>query len=648
MKLALPRLATALAVTAALAVLPAVTPAAADPYVEAVAGPSVTPAIGWAQLGLSDRMDIVGANLPADTSVPVPTGVIPTVLTGEVGSIVNVTDGRVDVLDGRGVVLGVIPLPAGAISVPFTVDTSAAQVVDGRARLNFVVRDSGPAATMCTQPPAVTLSRLATTFSGPAPDPTSVAGFLPGFLDHVVIRVDREPSPAAQQAALDLVAKLTRLYRPMPVRIDVTTGEEPGVVSLQSLSGTTRVIDIRDGGRPGITVENPGTPAAVLAITGTGEQLTTQVGLFTDRRIGLAQSNSAMLVSSREASDVSSTVKTFGQLGIAAQTSVAGTTTLYTGFDVAAFGVGEINGAAVHLKAHYTPVVGGEGSVLVRSGDTVLATHSLDGSGTLDITGDIPAEAITSNVGLAMELRYIPRQDCPPLNDRVTFSIDPQSTVTVKPGAGNRGGFPALPMAFTPNFDVAIDSPQHLRYAAAALNLIAQQTQITLRPRITQLSDAASSGSSALVVSGGRELADAGMHPPLLPGATDTVDVGSADTSAASTSVDLHAPLGMVQAFTDRGRAVVAVTGTGDWTLVDATLDHVRDLPNRWGSLTGDVVATGIAGDTVTLSVNEGDSMPHQPAPGVGWQWWAWASIAAVGAAAVAAAATVLIRRRRA
>ncbi|MHA0285281.1 hypothetical protein ACXYX3_02405 [Mycobacterium sp. C3-094] len=654
MMLELPRqlahLATALAVTAAIAVLPGVTPALApawaDPYVEAVAGPSVTPAIGWAQLGLSDRMDIVGANVPADTSVPVPAGVVPSVLTGEVGSIVNVTDGRVDVLDGRGVVLGVIALPAGAISVPFTIDTSAAQVVDGRARLSFVVRDAGPVATACTQPPAITLSRLATTFSGPAPDPTTVAGFLPGYLDHVVIRVDRTPSPAVAQAALDLVAKLTRLYRPMPVRIDVTTGEEPGVVSLQSLSGTTRVIDIRDGGRPAVTVENPGTPAAVLAITGTGEQLATQVSLFTDRRIGLAQGNSATLVSSREPSDVSTTMKTFGQLGISAQTSVAGTTTLYTGFDAAAFGVGAINGATVHLKAHYTPVVGGEGSVLVRSGETVLATHSLDGSGTLDIAGEIPAESIASNVGLAMELRYIPRQDCPPLSDRVTFSIDPQSTVTVRPGAGNRGGFAALPMAFTPDFEVAIDKPDHLRYAAAALNLIAQQTQITLRPRVTHLSDAAASGSSALVVSGGRELADAGLHPPLLPGMAETVDVGGAESSAAATLVDLHAPLGMVQAFTDSGRAVVAVTGTGDWTLVDATLNHVRGLPDRWGSLAGDVVATGIAGETVTLSVNEGDAMPHQPAPGAGWHWWAWASIAAVGAAAVAAGATVLIRRR--
>ncbi|KMO76656.1 hypothetical protein [Mycolicibacterium chlorophenolicum] len=632
-------LAAALAVFASVAVLPGT--AAADPYVEAVAGPAVSPAIGWAQLGLADRMDIVGANQPSDTSIPVPAGVFPTMLTGEVGSIVNVTDGRLDILDGRGVVLGVVPIPPGAISVPFGVDIAAAQVADGRAKLSFVVRNAGPAATTCTQPPALTLSGLTTTFSGPAPDPVTVAGFLPGYLDRIVIRVGRTPTEHQQQAALDLVAKLTQLYRPMPVRIDVSDDAAPP----QAVSPTTRVIDIRDGGRPGITVENAGTPAAVLAITGTGEQLVAQAGLFTDRRIGLAQSDSAVMVSSREGTDLTSTVKTFGQLGISGQTSVAGTTTLYTGFDAAAFGVGPISGATVHLKAHYTPIAGGEGSLLLRSGATVLAARSLDGSGTLDITGDIPVEAITSNVGLALELRYIPRQECAPLNDRVTFSVDPQSTVTVTPGAGNRGGFPALPMAFTPDFDVAIDSPDHLRFAAAAINLIAQQTQVTLRPRITRLSDAAGSGTGVLVVSGGRGLADAGLRPPLLPADGDTVDVGTA-AGAANTLVDLHAPLGMVQAFTDRGRAVLAVTGTGDWSLVDTTLDHMRGLPSRWGSLTGDVVATGIAGQTVTLSVNEGDSMPHQPAPSDGWRWWAWASVAAVGAAALVAGATVLIRRR--
>ncbi len=286
---------------------------------------------------------------------------------------------------------------------------------------------------------------------------------------------------------------------------------------------------------------------------------------------------------------------------------------------------------------------------MIRSGATVLATHSLDASGSLDVTGDIPAEVITSNVGLALELRYIPRQECAPRDDRVTFVVDPQSTVTVTPGAGNRGGFPALPMAFTPDFDVAIDSPEHLRFAAAAVNLIAQQTQVTLRPRLSRLSDAAASGSGLLVVGGGSELAGAALKPPLLPGSgesdADTVDVGNS-AATSNTLIDLHAPVGMVQAFTQDGRAVLAVTGTGDWSLLDPTFDHVRGLPNRWGSLSGDVVATGVAGQTVTLSVNEGESMVHQPVAGAGWRWWAWASAAAVGAAVLAAGGTLLIRRR--
>lgn len=612
--------------------------ASAQPFVDASSEPTVSPAIDWTQLGLADRLELIGANQPSETAVPVPAGVRPTMLTGQIGSVVNVTKGRVDVLDGRGTLLGFIPVPADVATIPFSIDVSAAEVVDGKAKLSFVLRDANPAANSCTQPPALALSQLAAAFSGATPDPVTVADFLPGFLDHIIIRVGATPTEYQQQAALDLVAKLTRLYRPMPVRIDVAAAD----AARKPVPSTARVIDIRDGAAPGIAVENAGRPDAVLAITGTGEQLVQQVGLFADRRIDLAQTASAVTVSSHEGAPLTSTVKTFDQLGITGQTTVSGVTTLYAGFDAANFGVGSISGATVHLKASYTPVQGGEGSLLIRSGATVLATHSLDESGTLDITGDVPAEAITSNVGLALELRYISRQECAPLGDRVTFAIDPQSTVTVTPGTVNRGGFPVLPMALTPEFDVALDTPDHLRFAARAVNLMAQQTMVTLRPRVTPFSEAATSGTALLVVTEGRELAEAGMSPPILPGDADTVDV----SGATNTDVDVHGPLGLVQAFTHNGRSVLAISGTGDWSLVDADFDYIRGLPNRWGSLTGDVLATGAAGDTVALTVNEGGAMAHQPTPAQGWQWWAWLSAAAVGIAVVAAGATMLVRRR--
>ncbi|MCV7060811.1 hypothetical protein [Mycolicibacterium vaccae] len=632
----------ALALASALAAAPAIAPSAsADPFAGVAAQPTPPPVIGWTQLGLGDRIELTGANQPADTAIPVPAGVAPTLLTGEIGSIVNVVNGRLDVLDGLGTLLGTVPIPPGATAVPFAVDIAAAHIADRRAKLSFVIR-ADTVVDGCAQPPAMVVNRLATAFSGPTPDPATVAGFLPGYLDEIEIRVGPDPTVHQQQAALDLVAKLTRLYRPMPVRVGVSTDASVP----PRISPSLRVIDIRDGGQPGVAVENPGTPAAVLAVTGAGEQLVEQVGLFADRRLGLAQANSAVMLSAELRNpDLSSTMKTFDQLGVTGQTSVAGSTTLYAGFDVAEFGVGPVSGADVRLKAHYTPVVGGEGSVLVRSGATVLAARSLDASGTLELTGRIPAEAITSNVGLALELRYIPRQECAPQHDRVTFALDPSSTVTVTPGTGNRGGFPVLPMAFTPDFDVAVDNAEHLRFAAQAINLIAQQTQTTLRPRVTRLSDATTSGTGLLVVAGGAELTAAGIQPPILPGDANTVDVGNAQT-ASTALVDLHAPLGMVQAFTDDGRAVLSITGTGDWSLIDTTFDYVRGLPNRWGSLSGDVVATGIAGETVSFSVNEGASMPHQPAPAPGWGWWAWVSIGVVAVAAVLAALTLLLRRQ--
>lgn len=345
------------------------------------------------------------------------------------------------------------------------------------------------------------------------------------------------------------------------------------------------MIDIRDNSQPGgVIVENPGTPAATLVISGTGQTLARQVQLFADQRTNLAQAPAAVVLSSKDDTILSSNTKTFDQLGVNGQASVLGVTTIYAGFDVSAFGAGPISSASVHLMAKYTPPVGsGQASVLIRSGSTVfLATHRLDNSGTLDITGVIPPEEISSNVGLALELRYIPQQECaPPLNDRMTFALDGQSTVTVTPGTNNRGGFPpVLPMAFTPpDFNVALDSPEYIRYAAQAINLMAQQTSVTLRPKVTTFGQAAGSGTGLLAVTTGAALSRAGgMKAPLVPNGASDVGVNGDPT----TDLNINGQVGAIQAFTSNNRTVLAISATGDWSLVDASFDYIRGLPSRW------------------------------------------------------------------
>jgi hypothetical protein len=607
------------------------------PMTTAQADDGASPAIGWSQVGLSSRVDLSGSNQTTEVTVPVPQGVSPTLLTGQIGSVVNAA-GRVDVSDSRGFLLGSIPIPTDVATIPFAVDILQADVTDGAARLNFVIRDENQIADSCAQPPAVTLSQLATRYSGPTPNPRTVADFLPGYLDQITIEVGAQPSRDQQQAALALVAKLTHLYRPMPVRVDVDASATPAP---NTASGTRRVIAIRDGERAGLVVENPDTPAATLVISGRANELLRQVEIFADRRLELAQRPSAAVTSADQTAPVSTRILSFGELGMAVQASVLGTTTVYMGFDAGAFAVGPIDRARIHLIARYTPVTTADASIVLRSGAVILASRVLDQSGVVDVTGDVPAGAISSNVGLALEIRYIPHGACAPVYDRMTFSVDPQSTVSVSPGTDNRGGFPVLPMAFTPTFDVALDSPTQIRYAAQAVNLMGQQSTIALQPNVSTLAEATNRTSGLLVVGSGESLSRAGIAPPLLATGANAVDVNGTPVTA----MDVNGPTGIVEAFSQNGRMVLAIETTGDGALADLSLDHIRGLEGRWASLAGDVVATGSARHTVALTVREGGPMPLLIV-GEGWKWWTWLTIA-VGIAAIFAVALVLIIRRR-
>ena len=469
---------------------------------------------------------------------------------------------------------------------------------------------------------------------GPWPD------FLPGYVDNISIRVGSTPTPAQQQAALTLVAELTHHYRPIPVRITVDTSAKPAP---PAGGATGRVIVIHDGGPAGMKVQDGGTPTAALVIGGEGPALLEQAKLFTDGRVALAQTSSATVTSESDTVPGSTETLTFSQLGLGGQISVLETATMYAGFDSSAFNVGSISFAKLHLRAQYTPVIDAEASVLVRAGDAVLTTRQLDQSGVIDTFLDVPTEAISSNVGLAFELRYFPKRDCAPSTDRMTFVLDPRSTVTVTPGLENRRGFPVLPMAFSPDFDVALEKPDQVRFAAEAINLMGQQTTLALRPTITTLEDGAGSGNGLLAVSSGDKLAALDMDAPLKVKGGTAVSVDGSPI----TDVDLNGPVGAVQAFSNNGRMVLALNESDDGALLDKTFDYIRGLQGQWASLAGDVVATGAAGTTVNLTVREGGYLAHQATPGDGWQWWAWLTLGVAAAVALVVGTALIVRRQR-
>lgn len=600
------------------------------------------PGIPLRQWGRAETLELRGANVAARFEIPVPRGVTIARVSGQLSSPINVDDARIEVLDADGIMLGDIPIPSDASDPDFSVDTAGAVIDEGVLVLDFVLRSRNPPAGTCEPAPSVTLNRLTATPAGRVPDPTTVADFLPAYLDTITIWTGPDPTPDQQQAALTLTAILTRNYRPLPVRIeaDATAPAPPKPVPGR------RVIAIRESENAGVEIENPGTPQAVLAITGRGRELTDQVALFVDRRLTLAQSGSARVTSLAGPLTPTTTTMTFEDLGIAASTTFSGKTTVYTGFDGAAFAAGPIESATVKLKARYTPTTNDQSSVMVRSGAYVLATRRLDASGSLDLEFEVPPQAITSDIGMALELQYFPGGEssggCGPITDQMTFAVDPQSTVEVTPGAADADGFTAFPAAFTPEFDVAVDRPELIGYAAQAINLIAQRTGTLLRPQLVSIDDGAASGTPLLAVTTGEGLSGRGLDPPVGIDGDGTVDVdGPTDTG-----VKLDGPIGLVQSFADNGRAVLAIAVPSKPRLADDSLTYIRRLDNGWSSLSGDVVATGAAGDTVSLSVRPDRTTGTPPASRAESSWSGLATLAA-GAGALLLLIRGLISRRR-
>jgi len=619
-------------------------PAAADPGVQQEPGVQLDPTapapdalmLGWRQLGLSDTLEI-DATAPATVEAPTPPGLAPVRITGEIGSPPGGA-GRIDIMDSGGSTLGSIVVPPDGATAPFTVDIAAAAPSTEPLKLSFVQRGPERPADGCATPAPVTLSKLATTYTGPAPALRTVADFIPDYLDQITISIGPEPSPEQQQAALSLVAKLTHLYRPMPVRIDVDTSATPPPAGD---SRTRRTIAIRDGDQPGLAVENPGSPAAVLVISGSGAELTRQVELFTDRRFELAQTPAAAVTSVTKTVPTSTDTLSFGELGINVQATVMGTDTVYVGFDTTKFGLGQLDGAQFRLITEYTPLTAGEGTVILRSGSDILASGVLDRSGVTELSGNIPAAGITSTIGMALEIRYAPAGgEC--AFGGMTFSIDPASTITAVPGAKNRGGFAMLPMAFTPELDVAIEGPDQIRYAAQAINLIGRQASVPLQPSLASLDEAAKRGTGLLAVTSGEQLQRVGLRPPLLIPGASAVGVNGATV----TDIDLGGSLGVVQAFSDNGRVVLAIDSTGGPQATDRSLDYIRGLDGGWSALNGDVVATGDAGEVVNLSMTTRQGMA--PPVSDGWRWWTWSTFGLIAVGLPTLAGVVLVRRRRA
>lgn len=578
-------------------------------------------------------------------SVQVPSGLTATRLRGLIHAPMNISAGYLEISDGNGKFVAAVNLPPAVpptAVTPFDVDISAAQPRASTINLSFTLRALDGADPFCGPTQRLTLSDLATVFTGIQPPVTTIASFFPPVLEQVTIYAPTDAAAAEQQAVLTLVSTLARIYDPIRVKISVVSWQR-GTVPPPA-SGLSRAVVVATG-PPGLSVENAGTPGAYLRVSGEGDGISDQMSLLVNGLQPLAQAVTARIDKAGSNAALPGDTVTFSQLRVGGETTFIKTSILRVGIDRTSLGR-RFDHVQVHLLADYTPVQNDDAAtVVIRSGDLVVYRAVLDSSGLLDATFDLDSQMLGRQwIDLELALTYTPHQVCGPLMARMSFGIDPRSTLTMHRGGAPLGGFAAFPYEFSPRFLVALDgsSPNQLAYAARVVAAIARLTRTELTPQVVDLQAAANANSGALIVASSKAITQTSLNPPV-----------SGDGSAinfalpAELRVNIDQGLGSIQAFADapRNRSVVLVTTTGEWTLVDPLFGYIDGSVRDWSQLTGDVLAAG-AGATPTEATIRPVGNVFEP-PRSGPSGLVVGGIVAGVLGAIAVLAAILFSRRR-
>ena len=606
--------------------------------------------LDWPTLGLKPEV-FLGANSSTDFTIPVPPGLTPSRLQGVIHAPMNIDAGFLEISDGDGRFLAAVelPPPASAQAVtPFDVDVSAARLRTSKADLSFNVRPRDNAAEFCGPLQQLSLSDLATVFTGTESPATTIANFFPPVLERVTIYTPTNSDAAEQQSALMLVTTLARLYNSQPVAITVVA--QPRGATPPPAAQLERAVVVESGGPVGLTVERAGSPDAYLRIFGSGDELSAQASLLVNQLQSLAQTPASRIDQAGSDAPLSGDTLTFSQLNVSGKTEVLRTGSLTIGVDRAALGAGRVDSVQVHLLADYTPVPKDDAaSVVIRSNGIVVYRTALDNTGVLDAKFDLERPTFGQGINLDFALTYTPHEACGPLIAPINFQVDPRSTLTMQRGGPPLNGFGAFPSEFSPSFMVALDGsdPNQLSYAARVAAAIARLTSTQLTPQIVDLKTAAEADTGALIVANSKAIGQSTLNPPV-GGDGTAVDVGLSTELRA----DIDDGLGSIQAFADqpRNRSVVLVTTTASWSLVDPLFDYIDGLDGGWSALTGDVLAAGEARVATNVAIRDNGNTfvpPSAPALSRSLNQWIPIGVGVALVVAIAAIAAILWSRRR-
>lgn len=537
----------------------------------------------------------------AAVEVPVPAGVRPTRITGQLrldddldGSVALVVNGRL-----------ALRAPARAesrVEIPVT----AADVVEDRIQVQVRVDGRGTDDACATvDSTQATLDDVRLEFAGRERTPGSLADFFPAYAAGVDVVVAADADDATIEAGLAAVAAISSRYA-VETAVRLTTPEDLGT---EATAGR-RVVQVEAGSGPATTAIESGTTVPTLRITGGAEELVDAARALGSEGLGLADDAVTEGLAARPGEVARTDELSLADLGVErAVLSGYGRVEQYVGIRQDAFG-GPVGSLKVRLIGTHTAVPEGASAQLdVYFNDRLVDSTQLDDEPALDREVEVPASQVRGDNGLVLVLSAIPSpESCVATGRQLPLEVDLDTAATTvhadREGASNTG-FAAFPQALGGVLPVAISEHAEDRVAAAvdAGHVVAALQRRSSRDLDVRLVEAATildGDASGLLVGAGEEDSTALAAPLRLSG------MRLLDYAEATFQVGTDQPYAAFEAVRHDGRDVLLLgswAASGDGAeLQSAAAEFIGE--QGWDALSADLLIQTGEADAFTLDSN--------------------------------------------
>ncbi|HVU12066.1 MAG TPA: cellulose biosynthesis cyclic di-GMP-binding regulatory protein BcsB [Phototrophicaceae bacterium] len=558
-------------------------------------------------LGFSAQMQLSGQIAQRDLFIPVPAGLRAVSLSARTQFSADVQSGYLEVRSGDRL-LTTINLPTSDNTV--TIPLAGAQVRGGVIPLTLTarLRSQDDVCSTALIGAWLDLNNGQINYHGSA-SPTTVADFLPPLLTHLTILVPPDVNASEAAAALQLTAALTARYQGQKMAIHLAAlaarGAPPTSVSSSPFE---RTIVINSGDPASISLQSNGI-VPVLLISGSGDDLSKQVGLFLGSdALALAPSVQVQTLVVPTPAPATNLV-TFAALGFT-NLQVSGIGRLELPFTVSQADLGEpINSLSFRIAGTYTPMQSDDrGTLSLLVNGTLIDAAALDSSGRFDRTVSVPGDVLSRDNTLTIRFDYVPAQAaCRVGLQPFTGQIDGGSYVQFGGGQSLPTGFDRFPQSFVNSFQTAFEKldPAAL---ASAVNIVAalqRATKTTLQPTVVNWSDALTAKSPVLLISA-TSAAVTVLNPPLT---SQPIRVVSA-SGTELLRIDANATFAALEGFAQNGRDLLLTQG--DESAVNTLTQSLLTDDLGWFGLQGDtwVQVQNAAPVSMTL---QGQKLTAQP-----------------------------------